>query len=180
MRRVCATIVAAKKQWVLHNLSVFVGLGTQQAMRMRHIVTCGLPALQHFPTITHKRHDFGEKKKLLKTKCLFWFSLQLMSETVLILRRNGRSQWPRGLRRKSTAVRLLVLWVRIPPEAWTFVCCLCVCVCVCCQGEVSVTSWPLVQESPTDCGASLCVTSKRYEWGATMKQAEPLGDACSK
>ena len=36
-----------------------------------------------------------------------------------------RSQWPRGLRRRSTAARLLRLWVRIPPGAWTFVCCEC-------------------------------------------------------
>ena len=43
---------------------------------------------------------------------------------------------------------------------WTFVCCEC---CVCCQVEISVTSWHLVQESPTDCGASLCVTSKPHE-----------------
>ena len=28
---------------------------------------------------------------------------------------------------------------------------------VCCQVEVSPTSWPLVQRSPTDYGASLCV-----------------------
>jgi len=38
---------------------------------------------------------------------------------------NGRSQWPRGLSRKSTAARLLGLWVRIPPGAWMFVCCEC-------------------------------------------------------
>ena len=72
----------------------------------------------------------------------------------------SRSQWPRGLRRRSAAVRLLGSWVRIPPGAWTFVCREC---CVCCQVEVSVTSWPLVQGSPTDCGASLCVTSKPHE-----------------
>ena len=36
-----------------------------------------------------------------------------------------RSQWPRGLRRRSAAARLLGLWVRIPPEAWMFVCCEC-------------------------------------------------------
>jgi hypothetical protein len=28
---------------------------------------------------------------------------------------------------------------------------------VCCQLEVSATSWSLVQRSPTDCSASLCV-----------------------
>jgi len=36
-----------------------------------------------------------------------------------------RSQWPRGLRRRSTAARLLRSWVRIPPGAWMFVCCEC-------------------------------------------------------
>ena len=29
-----------------------------------------------------------------------------------------RSQWPRGLRRRSAAARLLGLWVRIPAGAW--------------------------------------------------------------
>ena len=36
-----------------------------------------------------------------------------------------RSQWPCGLRRRSSAARLLRLWVRIPPGAWMFVCCEC-------------------------------------------------------
>jgi len=36
-----------------------------------------------------------------------------------------RSQWPRGLRRRFTAARLLRFWVRIPPGAWMFVCCEC-------------------------------------------------------
>jgi hypothetical protein len=34
---------------------------------------------------------------------------------------------------------------------------------VCCQVEVSATSWSLVQRSPTDCGASLCVIKKPRE-----------------
>ena len=31
----------------------------------------------------------------------------------------------RGLRRRSATARLLRSWVRIPPEAWIFVCCEC-------------------------------------------------------
>ena len=31
---------------------------------------------------------------------------------------------------------------------------------LCCQADVSATSWSLVQRSPTDCGASLCVMSE--------------------
>ena len=37
----------------------------------------------------------------------------------------SRSQWPRGLRRTSAAVRLLRSWVWIPPGAWMSVCCEC-------------------------------------------------------
>ena len=37
----------------------------------------------------------------------------------------SRSQWPRGLRRRSAAARLLRSWVQIPPWAWMFVCCEC-------------------------------------------------------
>ena len=36
---------------------------------------------------------------------------------------------------------------------------------VCCQVEVSATSWSLVQRSPIDCGASLCVVYTPQEWG---------------
>ena len=36
-----------------------------------------------------------------------------------------RSQWPRDLRRRSLAARLLRLWFRIPPGAWIFLCCEC-------------------------------------------------------
>ena len=39
--------------------------------------------------------------------------------------RTRRSQWPRGLRRRSAAAGLLRSWVRIPPRAWIFVCCEC-------------------------------------------------------
>jgi lipoate-protein ligase B len=43
LRRVPATIVVMEKQCVLHNLSISVALDIQHAMRMRHIIICGLP-----------------------------------------------------------------------------------------------------------------------------------------
>ena len=36
-----------------------------------------------------------------------------------------RSQWPRGIRRRSSATRLLRSWVQIPPGTWKFVYCEC-------------------------------------------------------
>jgi len=47
----------------------------------------------------------------------------------------GRSQWPRGLMRRSAAARLLRFWVRNPPGLG----CLSVVSVVCCQVEVSAT-----------------------------------------
>ena len=47
----------------------------------------------------------------------------------------SRSQWPRGLMRRSSAARLLRLWVRIPPGHG----CLSVVIVVCFQVEVSAT-----------------------------------------
>jgi hypothetical protein len=45
----------------------------------------GSSALPYFSTLFHKRGDF-EKINLLNTKCMLWFSLQLLSEMFLILR----------------------------------------------------------------------------------------------
>ena len=63
-----------------------------------------------------------------------------------------RSDWPRGLRCRSAAARLLRLWFRIGPRAWMSVISV-----VCYQVEVSATGWSLVQRIPTGYGVSLCV-----------------------
>jgi len=59
------------------------------------------------------------------------------------------SHWPHGLRCGSTAARFPRNWVRIQPGAWMYVVSF-----VCCQVEISVTSWSLVQRSPTELGVS--------------------------
>ena len=57
-----------------------------------------------------------------------------------------------GIRNRSAAARLLMLYVRIPPGAWISIVSV-----ACCLVEVSAWNWSLVQGSPTDCGASLRV-----------------------
>ena len=59
------------------------------AVHMCHTVSCGMPGVTGFFTLSHKRQDF-RKKKLPKTKCVFLFFLQRLSETFLILRRTER------------------------------------------------------------------------------------------
>jgi len=57
-------------------------------MRMRHIFICGLPRSTIFLfTLSHKRHDLWGQKIYWTQIVRFWFSLQLLSETFLILRR---------------------------------------------------------------------------------------------
>jgi hypothetical protein len=58
-------------------------------MRMRSIISLSVasPALPHFPTLSHKRYNFRKKRSNCTKMCVFLFSLQLLSETFLILRR---------------------------------------------------------------------------------------------
>jgi hypothetical protein len=78
----------------------------------QHSVCCSLLnfVLQHSFRIRHNKPHQVIKTifhyKLVHTTCPY-----------------GRSQWPRSLRRRSTAARLLRAWVRIPPGARMFVCC---------------------------------------------------------
>jgi hypothetical protein len=80
----------SSRKWIsiIYSECVFVGLGIQHAMRMRHIVICDLPGSTIFLHITLTTARFeGGRGKLLKMQCLFWVSLQFLSETFLILRK---------------------------------------------------------------------------------------------
>ena len=68
---------------------MLVALIIQHAKRMRRITlsSAASPVLQHLFTISHKRYDFREGEMLLNIKCVFWFFLQILSETFFILRR---------------------------------------------------------------------------------------------
>jgi len=69
-----------------------VALVTKNAKRMRPILLSSVvcPVVQYLPTLSHKRHDLKKKIKLPNVKYASWFSLQLLSETFLNLRRIQR------------------------------------------------------------------------------------------
>jgi len=70
--------------------------------------------------IKNSRKFHSNRTPILGTICLRHWKHQNCGKLCL---GSGRSQRPRGLRRRSAAVRLLGLPVRIPPEAWLSVCC---------------------------------------------------------
>jgi len=89
-RRVRATVVAMEKQRVLHNLSVCICSLCYPAW-IAHAPYCHLwpaPFYIIFPHYVINGTIF--ENKLLNTKWVFRFSLQLLSETHFILRRNAR------------------------------------------------------------------------------------------
>jgi hypothetical protein len=145
-RRMCATTVAVEKQYT-HSECVLVALGLQHAVPMSHTFICGLSGSTAFPYIISET-ALCSKNKLLNIKCAFLYCKEFCE----IWSQICRSQWQHGLRRRSAASCMLRSWVRIPPGAWRFVVSV-----VFCQVEFSVTSWSLVQRSPTGCGASMCV-----------------------
>ena len=76
LRCVRATTVAVEKKYVLHILSVFVALGVQHAMRMRHNVICGLSRSTNFFTLSYKRQDLRKQGTEYKM-CALIFSTTL-------------------------------------------------------------------------------------------------------
>jgi hypothetical protein len=75
------------KYYILQNC-VFAVLGIQREMHEHHIAICGLSSSTIFSTLIHKWNDF--RKKLLNIKCEFLFSLKILCETFLILRKIQR------------------------------------------------------------------------------------------
>ena len=70
-------------------------------------------------------HRDAKLSDLMRLLFSFYMSTVGVVYFNLITAATSRFQWPRCLRRRSTAARLLRLWVRIPPGAWMFVCCEC-------------------------------------------------------
>jgi hypothetical protein len=98
--------------WVYVSVAIVI----QHARRVRRmILSLACPAVPYFSTLdlSHKRHDFREK--LFNVKCGFWFSLRLLSETLLILSRSERDiiiNVHRSLRKGPvTLVRLWSNWI---------------------------------------------------------------------
>ena len=73
----------------------------------------------HTNTHTHT-HQYGPNKICSNTTELN--TTMYFNFTIVTITLTSRSQWPRGLRRGSTAARLLRSWVRIPQGAWMYIC----------------------------------------------------------
>jgi len=66
-------------QWKLsitYSDCVFLALGVQHALHMRHIIlsTVAFPALKYFSTLSYKWHDFRRKKFIEYKMCVATFS----------------------------------------------------------------------------------------------------------
>ena len=100
-----------KTKGITYSECEFVALRMQHATRMRRIIlsllTC--PALLYFSTLSHERHDYIYIY-IFETKCVYWLSSQLVSETILILR---RSKWYKIKSVHCSSWRIPIIHVRL-------------------------------------------------------------------
>jgi len=63
-------------------------------------------AVQYFTTLFHKRHGFRGGKILLNIKCMLWFSLQILPEMLLVIRRTERDM--------TKSIQYIGLYLKFP------------------------------------------------------------------
>jgi hypothetical protein len=75
---------------ITHREYLPVVVVVQYANHVRRIIlsSAACLTLPYFSTLRHNGTIFEGKKTVLNIKCVFWFSLQLLSETFLIQYRN--------------------------------------------------------------------------------------------
>ena len=87
--RSCNHCCCGKAINITYSECVFVALGTEHAMHMRHIAICGLTHSTVFSTLSHKRNDLP--KNVVEHKLCVFTSSTTLSETFFILRRFERA-----------------------------------------------------------------------------------------
>jgi len=92
MARSCNHWCSGKAIIITYSECVFVTLGIQHATRVRHIFIYCLSASKIFLHVFSQTVRFSGKK-LLNLKCVFRFSLLLLSEIFLISRRIQRARY---------------------------------------------------------------------------------------
>jgi hypothetical protein len=72
LKNIRVTVFATEAISITYSEIVFIALGIHYAKRMRHIASVVCPAIQYtcIPTLPHERHNL---KKILNTKCVFYF-----------------------------------------------------------------------------------------------------------
>jgi DNA repair protein RadC len=73
---------------ITQSVCAFVALGLRHAMRMRHIIICGLS--RSTVILTHYLINGTIFETTLHIKCVFRVSLQCLTEIFIIIRRNER------------------------------------------------------------------------------------------
>jgi len=84
----CNHCYSGKSISVTYSECVFVVSVIQPAKRICHVVICGLSDSNTFSTLSHKRHDFGQK--IIEHKMCVLILYTILSEPFLILRRTER------------------------------------------------------------------------------------------
>ena len=134
------------------------------------------------PTNTQSSRPWYTERKIYAIRSRTYIPAPFHNLSTVLVR---RSQWSRGLRRRSAATRLLRSWVQIPLAAWIFVCCECCvlsgrrlcdelitrleesyrlwCIIVCDLETSRMRPWPMLGRSATR-GGKISVHHSTTKW----------------
>ena len=123
LRRFRATIVAVKKQYYIFWVCVCVCVcmfvcvfSINYSACIALAPYCQLWPVRLYSIFPYISYAVRFKKKISNIKCVFWFSLQLLAKTFLILRRNERDMFI-SIHRSSCKVPVILVRFN---ETWIF------------------------------------------------------------
>jgi hypothetical protein len=160
-----AGVSPSSSQCHLHKISIQQrhGICAYNMTNGSHVV---LDLHVYWPVVTSRTATFNLTNHILDPHSVFLRSIRLSEQTLItsLTYSISQSQWPRGLRSRSTVTSLLRSWVRIPPGHG-------------CLSVVCVVRYRSLRRADHSSRGVLPIVSRRCVWSRNLVNEEAIARA---